>query len=98
MDIVHVGLRRREPGPASPDEANETVGILWAHALPGDALQHITARSDTDRLDLLIYLRTRDPADARPPAVDAAHTLIRRGHQASPVLARRYFAPEPATD
>ncbi|MEV0191581.1 hypothetical protein AB0I39_23965 [Kitasatospora purpeofusca] len=79
-----------------PEEASEVVGILWAHALPGDALQHITARSQGDRVDLLLYLLTR-PADCPSDPVASAHTLIARGHRASPLLSRRYHPLAPDT-
>ncbi|WP_033223043.1 hypothetical protein [Kitasatospora phosalacinea] len=95
MDVVYASLRRREPGPVPAREASEVVGILWAHALPGDALQHITARSQDDRIDLLLYLLTRHPDDGPSTSVDTAHTLLTRGHRNSPLLNRRYHAPAP---
>ncbi|MFJ5926888.1 hypothetical protein ACIQF6_30290 [Kitasatospora sp. NPDC092948] len=96
MDIVYASLRRRESGPVPAQEADEVVGILWAHALPGDALQHITARSETDRIDLLLYLLTRRSADGPADSVDAGYALIARGHRASPLLSRRYHPPAAA--
>ncbi|KDN85316.1 hypothetical protein [Kitasatospora cheerisanensis] len=97
MDVVYASLTRREPGRASPEEAGEVVEVLWAHARPADALQHITARSESDRLDLLLYLLTRHPADGPSTSVATAHALIARGHRNSPLLARRYHAPTPAS-
>ena len=96
MDVVYASLQRKESGPVPAQEASEVVGILWAHARPGDALQHITARSGPDRIDLLFYLLSRRPADGPSDAVDTAYTLIARGHRASPLLARRYHPPVPA--
>ncbi|MFJ9448610.1 hypothetical protein ACIRRH_43475 [Kitasatospora sp. NPDC101235] len=93
MDLVYASLRRKEPGPAPTQEAGEIVGILWAHALPGDALQHITARSESDCIDLLLYLLTPDGPST---SLRAAHALIARSHRASPLLARRYHHPVPA--
>ncbi|MFB8243288.1 hypothetical protein ACFC58_42815 [Kitasatospora purpeofusca] len=93
MDIVYVSLQRRDRGAVPPTEASEVVGILWAHARPGDALQHVTARSQDDRVDLLLYLLTRRGADGPSDPVASAHTLISRGHRASPLLSGRYHPP-----
>ncbi|KJY32939.1 MULTISPECIES: hypothetical protein [unclassified Streptomyces] len=97
MDVVHASLRRRDRGAVASQEASEVVGILWAHARPGDALQHITARPQDDRVDLLLYLLTRRTADGPSDPVASAHTLIARGHRASPLLSRRYHPPAPET-
>ncbi len=97
MDVVYASLRRRRPGPTPPDETRQAVDILWAHTRPGDALQHITARSEDDRLDLLLYLLTRHPADGPPCSTDTAYALLARSHRASPLLNRRYQPPAPAT-
>ncbi|MFJ5229059.1 hypothetical protein ACIQBJ_04070 [Kitasatospora sp. NPDC088391] len=82
-----------------PDgETAEILAALWAHALPADGLQHITARGESDRTDLLIYLRTLpDPAPAPDahPAVQRAHHLIARTHRASPLLHRSHLPPDP---
>jgi len=72
---------------------SEVVGILWADARPADALQHITARSESDRVDLLLHLLTRHPADGPSTSVDTAHALLARGHRNSPLPARRYHVP-----
>ncbi|MFJ4094032.1 hypothetical protein ACIPYS_20835 [Kitasatospora sp. NPDC089913] len=97
MDVVHASLRRKDCGELPPGEASEVVGILWAHARPGDGLQHITVRSQDDRVDLLLYLLTRRTADGPSDPVASAHTLITRGHRASPLLSRRYHPPAPET-
>ncbi|MFD7639825.1 hypothetical protein ACFV4P_04160 [Kitasatospora sp. NPDC059795] len=99
MEIVYTSLRRRSTAdPAPPGETSEVVGILWAHARPEERLQHLTARSEADRVDLLVYLLgprpDADTADQPPLAV--AHDLLARSHRASPVLHRRYLPPTPA--
>ncbi len=93
MDIVYASLRRKEPGGVPPGETGEVVGILWAHTLPAEALQHITARSEDDRIDLLLYLLTSRHTDDPSDAVATAHTLISRGHRNSPLLSHRYHPP-----
>ncbi|WP_431681002.1 hypothetical protein [Kitasatospora sp. KL5] len=97
MDIVYASLRRRCSGPVPPGEAAEVLAALWAHARPDDGLQHVSARSEDDRIDLLLYLLTRtpDPVGAEP-GPDRAHALISRSRQASPLLHRRYLPPAPA--
>ncbi|CAM5546502.1 hypothetical protein KAURM247S_06082 [Kitasatospora aureofaciens] len=96
MEIVYASLRRRQPGDtaAEVNEAAETVDALWAHAEPGDGLQHASALPASDRIDLLLYLLTRD-APGQPDAVSRAHHLICRSHRTSPLLHRCYLPPEP---
>ncbi|MER5642657.1 hypothetical protein ABT095_37690 [Kitasatospora sp. NPDC002227] len=98
MDVVYASLRRRRPEPARVGEVAEVVGALWAHALPADGLEHASARSEDDRIDLLLYLLTRTPTPphlAAPDAVQRADALLARCHQASPRLHQRYLPPEP---
>ncbi|GAA1091238.1 MULTISPECIES: hypothetical protein [Kitasatospora] len=101
MDIVYASLKRRRPEPARAGEAAEVVGALWAHARPVDGLEHASARSEDDRIDLLLYLLTRTPSDPEAPgAVQRAGALLARCHRASPLLRSRYLAPDssPAPD
>ncbi|MFD9129920.1 hypothetical protein [Kitasatospora sp. NPDC059571] len=98
MDIVYASLHRRRPGPVPPGEAAEVLAALWAHARPDDGLQHLSARSEDDRIDLLLYLLTRTPDSAgAEPGPARAHALISRSHLASPLLHGRYVPPAPAT-
>ncbi|WKV70879.1 hypothetical protein AW27_004705 [Streptomyces sp. PCS3-D2] len=95
MDCVYTSLRRRpEVPPAGVGEVAEVVGILWAHTAPKDGLEHIAGSLDSDRVDLLFYFLSADPAS---PAVHSplhrAATLLARGHQASATLKRRYLPP-----
>ncbi|MFF1792290.1 hypothetical protein ACFVX9_38235 [Kitasatospora sp. NPDC058243] len=110
MDVIYAALHRRQsagPVPAGEaaeaaeatevdkaGEAAEVRAVLWAHARPDDGLQHITVRSEADRVDLLVYLASRDPAVAED-TLSRAHVLIARGHQASPLMRRRYQPPAP---
>ncbi|MFK0258246.1 hypothetical protein [Streptomyces sp. NPDC090445] len=97
MDFVYASLHRRQPAEAAPAaEAAEVVDALWAHALPGDGLQHVSARAEPDRVDVLLYLLSTDSPDALD-GVDRAHTLITRSRQTSSVLRRRYLPPEPSS-
>ncbi|MFJ9692573.1 hypothetical protein [Kitasatospora sp. NPDC101183] len=97
MDIVHASLRRRPGGTAEANEAAQAVDALWAHAEPGDGLQHAYAEPADDRIDLLLYLLGRDPSDRpdRPDAVRRAYGLIARSHRSSPALHRGYLPPRP---
>ncbi|WBP91218.1 hypothetical protein [Kitasatospora cathayae] len=95
MDIVYASLQRRQPAePTEPCEVAEVLGALWAHATPADGLEHASGRSEADRVDLLLYLRTLDPtaADTRTE-LHRASDLLARCHQAAPVLRRRYLPP-----
>ncbi|AUY48339.1 hypothetical protein [Streptomyces sp. CB01881] len=95
MDIVYASLKRRHPGTgAEASEAAEAVDALWAHAKPADGLQHASAQPALDRIDLLLYLLSRDPSDL-PDAVGRAHSLVSRSHRTSPLLRRCYLPPEP---
>ncbi|WP_031068507.1 hypothetical protein [Streptomyces sp. NRRL WC-3742] len=96
MDIVYTSLIPRQPGHHvhEPTAGAEIVDALWAHALPGDGLEHVNARPEPDRVDLLLYLRTPDSPDA-PAALQRAHDLIVRSHRTSPRLNRHYLPPEP---
>ncbi|MFB7668488.1 hypothetical protein ACFC1R_31965 [Kitasatospora sp. NPDC056138] len=95
MEIVYASLRRRHPGEATEtNEAAEAVDALWAHADPSDGLQHASAQSAPDRIDLLLYMLSRDRSD-QPDAVHRAHSLIYRSHRTSPLLRRCYLPPEP---
>ncbi|MFA7767974.1 hypothetical protein [Streptomyces sp. NRRL S-448] len=97
MEIVYASLTRRRPGEASHErEAAEVVDALWAHALPGDGLQHASARPEADRIDLLLYLMTLD-APTAPTPLRRAHGLITRSQQNSLELRRRYLPPAPHT-
>ncbi|MBD0695843.1 hypothetical protein [Streptomyces sp. CBMA123] len=97
MEIIYVSLipRQSDGGVQSSHEA-EVVDALWAHCLPGDGLQHVSARAEPGRVDLLIYLLTPDSPGV-PSALQRAHTLIARSHRTSPRLNRRYLSPEPLT-
>ncbi|GAA2829010.1 hypothetical protein GCM10010441_61840 [Kitasatospora paracochleata] len=102
MDVVYASLRRRRPEPAPAGEVAEVVGALWAHALPSDGLEHATARSEDDRIDLLLYLLTptshpTDHLTDQPTAPTRAHALLTRSHRASPLLHRRYLPPAAVT-
>ncbi|MFE3585731.1 hypothetical protein [Streptomyces vinaceus] len=95
MDCVYTSLRRRpEAPPAEAGEVAEVLGILWAHAIPEDGLEHISGSLDKDRVDLLLYFLSPRPVPpaARGPLHRAA-ALLARGHQASPTLRRRYLPP-----
>ncbi|MFE6056301.1 hypothetical protein ACFQ6N_36615 [Kitasatospora sp. NPDC056446] len=70
------------------------MDALWAHAEPADGLQHASAQAADGRLDLLLYLLTRDSPD-EADAVRRAHGLIARSHRASPLLSLNYLPPEP---
>ncbi|MFE5861659.1 hypothetical protein ACFQ77_14040 [Streptomyces virginiae] len=97
MEIVYASLTLRRPGePLHDSEAAEVVDALWAHAQPGDGLQHASARLERDRIDLLLYLMTRN-APTEPSALCRAHTLIERSQRHSPALRRRYLPPAPHT-
>jgi hypothetical protein len=94
MDIVYASLfRRSAAGEPPPGETAEVLGALWAHATPDDGLEHASCRAEHDRIDLLIYLLTRptDPDDPCP--LHRAEALLRRSHQASPLLRSRYLPP-----
>ncbi|MCC9309370.1 hypothetical protein LN042_20175 [Kitasatospora sp. RB6PN24] len=97
MEIIYASLipRQLDDGAQSGNEA-EVVDALWAHAVPGDGLQHVSARPAPGRVDLLVYLLTLDSPGA-PSALQRAHALIARSHQISPWLNRRYLSPEPLT-
>ncbi|MFD5423166.1 hypothetical protein ACFWJT_34765 [Streptomyces sp. NPDC127069] len=93
MDIIYASLHRRDTGGLLPaGEADEVRGALWAHARPDDALQHITVRSESERVDLLVYL-TLSTADHTEGALQRVHHLLSRVHQASPLMRRRYLPP-----
>jgi len=98
MDIVYASLHRRYPAEAAPPgEKAEVLGALWAHALPADGLEHVSVRSEADRVDLLLYLlSTPDPATH--PADHRAHAVITRSHRASSLLHQRYLPPMPPAD
>ncbi|GAB7188129.1 hypothetical protein ATKI12_7960 [Kitasatospora sp. Ki12] len=95
MDVIYAALQRRETaGPIPAGEADEVRAVLWAHARPDDALQHVTVNSEADRVDLIVYLATRDPGSAAD-SLARVHALVSRGHQASPLMQRRYLPPSP---
>lgn len=100
MDIVYTSLERRPA--VSPDpvgEVAEAIDALWAHAEPGDGLEHASAQPAPDRLDLLLYLLTPDPAlPCMPDPVQRATALVVRCHRNSPVLNHRYLPPAPPSD
>ncbi|MFE5586159.1 hypothetical protein [Kitasatospora sp. NPDC056531] len=97
MEIIYASLipRQSDDGVQSNHEA-AVVDALWAHSVPGDGLQHLSARPEPGRVDLLFYLLTLDSPDA-PSALQRVHTLIARSHRTSPWLNRRYLSPEPLT-
>ncbi|WP_406088624.1 hypothetical protein [Kitasatospora purpeofusca] len=95
MEIVYASLTPRHPGEdVRPGDEAEIVDALWAHCPPGSGLQHVSARSEPGRVDLLLYLLTLDSPGA-PTAVRRAHALIARSHRAAPLLNRRYLPPGP---
>ncbi|WP_035838633.1 hypothetical protein [Kitasatospora azatica] len=98
MDLVYASLMRRSPaGALRVGEAAEVVGALWAHATPGDGLEHACARSEFDRIDLLIFLLAQGPeAPAECSATQRVDVLLARCHRASPLLHRHFVAPDSA--
>ncbi|KOU32002.1 hypothetical protein ADK52_02240 [Streptomyces sp. WM6372] len=98
MDCVYTSLRRRpEAPPAVAHEVAEVLGILWAHTTPEDGLEHISGSLESDRVDLLLYFLSPDPASpAAHGPLHRAAALLARGHQASPTLQRRYLQPSGA--
>ncbi|MEV7447141.1 hypothetical protein AB0O22_39405 [Streptomyces sp. NPDC091204] len=88
---------RRQPGPLPLEsETAEVVDALWAHAVPGDGLQHTSASAEPDRIDLLIYLMTRDDPGASD-TLCRAHILLTRSQHNAPRLRMRYLPPVPHT-
>ncbi|MFD0571339.1 hypothetical protein ACFQ0T_21725 [Kitasatospora gansuensis] len=98
MEIVYTSLHRRHPAVApAPGEAAEVLGAVWAHALPDDGLQHVSARSEDNRIDLLLYLLTSDPdTPGTHCPLQRATALIARSHQASPSLRHQFLLPDPS--
>ncbi|EST33271.1 hypothetical protein [Streptomyces roseochromogenus] len=96
MDIVYASLPRRPADDQPPlGETAEVLGALWAHAVPDDGLEHVTCRAELDRVDLLLFLLTRNSPDAASrTALHRAGSLLTRCHQASPLLRERYLAPQ----
>ena len=97
MDIVYTSLDRRpavDPDPVG--EVAEAVDALWAHAVPGDGLEHASVLPTPERLDLLLFLLTPDPAlPGVPDSVQRAASLLARCYRGSPVLTHRYLPPVP---
>ena len=95
MDIVYTSLHRRPAVDADPVvEVAEAVDALWAHTVPGDGLEHASALPTPERLDLLLYLLTPDPAHSRvPDPVQRAASLLARCYRSSPALNHRYLPP-----
>ncbi|WP_042373081.1 hypothetical protein [Streptacidiphilus neutrinimicus] len=100
MDLVYASLDRRAAAAPEPaQEVSELLGALWAHAAPDDGLEHITGRAEDQRVDLLFFLLTTDPAaPGARSAVDRTEALLRRCHQASPSVHRRYLPPRPLAE
>ena len=100
MDIVYTSLERRPAvNPDPVGEVAEAVDALWAHAAPGDGLEHASALPAPGRLDLLLYLLTPDPGPpCMPDPVQRAATLLARCHRDSPLLHHRYLPPVPRSD
>ncbi|GAA1271479.1 hypothetical protein GCM10009665_69630 [Kitasatospora nipponensis] len=98
MDIVYTVLERRPGHPSrSRGESAEITAALWAHAAEHDRLEHVAARCESNRVDLLFYLATVDiAARAATGPEDRAFALLRRCYEASPLLTRRYLPPVPA--
>ncbi|MER7708857.1 hypothetical protein ABTX81_39020 [Kitasatospora sp. NPDC097605] len=96
MEIVYASLTPRQGEGVRPGDEAEVVDVLWAHCLPADGLQHVSAQSESGRLDLLLYFLTPDSLGT-PSVLERAHTLITRSHRISPWLNRRYLAQEPLT-
>ncbi|MFJ6722309.1 hypothetical protein [Streptomyces sp. NPDC091259] len=98
MDIVYASLVFRHPGEAPhAHQAAEAADALWAHALPGVGLQHVSAHCHSGRVDFLLYLMSPD-SPGTPGAEVRAHALITYGQRISPVLNRRYLPPGPLTE
>ncbi|MFC9329511.1 hypothetical protein [Kitasatospora sp. NPDC057015] len=95
LDIVYLSLTRRPGTPAHPAEAADVVDILWAHARPGDDLEHVSANAGPGRLDLLLYLRTRETAPGPRSHLHRAGRLLARCHQASVLMRERYLPAGP---
>ncbi|WP_030941399.1 hypothetical protein [Streptomyces sp. NRRL S-646] len=100
MDIVYTSLRRRTRAPDEPaSELVEALSTLWAHATLEDGLEHVSGRSEWDRVDFLMYLLTNDcGALGFCSAVYRASSLLRRCHEASALMQRRYLPPDAPKD
>jgi pyrimidine operon attenuation protein/uracil phosphoribosyltransferase len=91
VHLVHATLTRRDQGPADPADVARILDILWAHATPRDALEHVRGRAGPNRIDLIIFIR-EGPVCADP--LQQAVALLRRCHAASSHLSAAYDVPD----
>ncbi|PWI44998.1 hypothetical protein [Streptomyces sp. ICBB 8177] len=96
MDIVYTSLNRRNQVFVDPtSEVSEVLGALWAHTTLEDGLEHASGRAETDRVHLLMYLLTLDPAaPGFRSATCRISALLHRCHAASPLMQHRYLPPD----
>jgi hypothetical protein len=60
---------------ASPDPAG-LVEILWAHALPGDGLEHIAKRVAGGTVDITLFVKAGGPESAYQAAIRICQSAI----------------------
>ncbi|MFJ2193916.1 hypothetical protein ACIOJE_39220 [Kitasatospora sp. NPDC087861] len=98
MEIIYASLEFRRPGEAANEsDVAAAVDALWVSALPSDGLQHVSARPEPGRIDVLFYLLSQDAPDTTG-ALSRARALIARSHRTSPRLHRLYLPPEPLAE
>ena len=52
------------------------VDILWAHALPGDGLEHIAQHISDDTIDIMLFVKSDAPESAYQAAIRICHSAL----------------------
>ncbi|MFD5463146.1 hypothetical protein ACFWIQ_10025 [Kitasatospora sp. NPDC127059] len=68
MVPVHLTLVLTGPRPPTEDVAHALEDILWAHARPETALEHLRVRADSTAIGIVCYLRAATTETARARA------------------------------
>jgi hypothetical protein len=52
------------------------IDILWAHALPGDGLEHIAKHISDDMIDINLFVKSDSPENAYKAAVRICRSAL----------------------
>ncbi|MFE0704812.1 hypothetical protein [Streptomyces sp. NPDC058872] len=88
MLLVHLPLTSESLTPGTDAEASLLHDILWAHARPPHALEHVRIRPIAHGMNVAMFLRANNDATARAKARSLlAHALAAgtvRGYSLAP--------------
>lgn len=83
-DVLMAGVSLGSPGDICASVTDSVLtDVMWVHALPADKLEHVRARKNAGRVEIVFFLN----ASSQEGAESSAREICRRAAAAAGVLA-----------